>query len=338
MPESGSPVTSDIDFERDGKQVSYLRVPHSRNDSAWASLPVPITVVKNGEGPTILFTGGVHGGEYEGPVALMNLSRQLEPEAIEGRVILLPALNLPAVQVGQRLSPVDNKDLNRVFPGSPNGSLTEVIAHYVHEEILPLCGAVIDLHSGGYSLDFVPYISMHYLQDPGMNERTRAALEAFGAPIALIIEEISGEGLLDYAVEGMGKLFLCSEMGGAGRLSPRSLRIAELGVHNLLRHFGVLEGEVVSPESQGLPTTRVMEVPGIDYYHFAPQAGIYESRFELNAEVEKGEIVGRVHSLTALETPPRQVRAQRAGTLIATRGPGYVTVGDTVALLAQDRA
>lgn len=338
MSEPQSPVTTDIDFGREGKQVSYLRVPHSRNDSAWGSIMIPITVVKNGAGPTVLFSAGVHGGEYEGPVVLMNLIRELRAEDVQGRVIVLPALNLPAVLDGSRLSPIDQKDLNRSFPGSASGSVTEIIAHYVHDEILPLCEAVVDLHAGGYSLDLIPYISMHYLQDEEMNERTRQALEAFQAPIALIIEEVSGKGLLDYAVERMGKLFLSAEVGGAGTLSGSALRIADLGVHNLLKHFGILEGEIVTRPSQGLPMTRVMEVPGIDYYHFAPSAGIYESWYELSEEVEKGSVLGRIHTITDLEGRPADIRAQRSGTLIVTRGPGQVEAGDTVAVLAQDRS
>lgn len=338
MSEIRTPITTDIDFTRDGKQASYFRVPHSRNDSAWASLPIPMTVVKNGTGPTVLFTAGIHGGEYEGPVTLMNLSRELAVEQVQGRVILLPALNLPAVQAGQRLSPLDGKDLNRVFPGSPTGSVTQLIAHYVHDHILPLCDAVIDLHSGGTSLDFIPYISMHELGDPEMNQRTRAALEAFQAPIALVIEEITGEGLLDYAVERMGKLFLSAELGGAGTLSPRGLRIARLGVRNLLKHFEIIAGEPLSSVSQGLPESRAMQVPGVDSYHSAPVSGIYESRFELSEQIEQGEVLGQIHSVTDLENPPRALQAQRSGTLIVTRGPGHVRVGDTVAVLAQDRS
>lgn len=333
-----TPITTDIDFALDGKQVSALRVPYSRNDSAWASLMIPITVIRNGEGPTVLFTAGVHGGEYEGPIALMNLSRQLEADQISGRVILLPALNLPAVQAGQRLSPIDHKDLNRVFPGSPSGSVTEVIAHYVNDHILPMCEAVIDLHAGGYSLQLVPWISMHEQDDEGMNRRTRAALEAFQAPIALVIEEFTGEGLLDYAVEGMGKLFLNAELGGAGTLSPRSLQIAEQGVRNLLVHFGILKGDIINTSSHDFPQTRILEVPEPDFYHVAPVGGIYESHHELLATVENGAVLGRIHSLIEPGSVPRSIQAQREGILIVTRGPGLVETGDTVAVLAADRS
>ena len=191
-----SPISTDVDYERAGKQVGYLRVPYSRNNSAWGGLLIPIVVVQNGSGPTVLFVGGSHGGEYEGPVSLSRMARSLAADEVQGRVIILPALNLPAVQAGQRLSPIDGKDMNRVFPGNWRGSVTEIIAHYVHEAILPLCHAVVDIHSGGYSLQLAPYISMHYLEDAEQMAATRAALEAFQAPYALIMEEYSGEGLL----------------------------------------------------------------------------------------------------------------------------------------------
>jgi hypothetical protein len=89
-------ITSDIDFERDGKQIARLRLPYSRNTSGWGIIPIPIAVVRNGAGPTVLFTAGNHGDEYEGQITLNNLIRTLEPRHIKGRVIILPAMNYPA--------------------------------------------------------------------------------------------------------------------------------------------------------------------------------------------------------------------------------------------------
>ncbi|MDX1664554.1 MAG: succinylglutamate desuccinylase/aspartoacylase family protein [Candidatus Promineifilaceae bacterium] len=336
MATARSPVTTDIDFEREGKQVGYLRVPHSRNTSAWGSVLVPVVVVQNGSGPTVLLVGGMHGGEYEGPVSLNKLAQRLAPEAVEGRVILLPSLNLPAVQVGQRLSPIDGKDMNRVFPGRPDGTLTEILAHYVYEEILPLCDAVLDIHAGGYSLELAPYISMHYLEDEAQMAATRAALEAFQAPYALIMEEFSGEGLLDYAVESMGKIFLCAELGGAGRLSPFTLQLAEVGALNLLRHFGIVEGEIERCADRGLPPMQLMEVPDAKNYHVVMEDGIYETFYEVGDGVEIGQPLGQVHFAQHPDRPPMPVVAQRGGVLIGRRGPGFVEVGDTVAVVAQE--
>src|SRR5512135_2579516 len=111
---TASRLVTDIDFDRDGKQVSYLRAPSSTNQSAYGTVLIPLVVIRNGDGPTLLLTGAVHGDEYEGPVALARLARTLTPESIRGRIVILPALNLPALVAGTRLSPVDGLNLNRV--------------------------------------------------------------------------------------------------------------------------------------------------------------------------------------------------------------------------------
>jgi ectoine utilization protein EutE len=336
MSAERSPITTSIDFEKNGKQSGYLRVPHSRNNSAWGAVMIPLTVIKNGTGPTVLFTGGLHGGEYEGPVSLLKLSRELAAEKIQGRVIIIPTLNLPAVVVGQRLSPIDNKDMNRVFPGVWNGTITQVIAHYVHEVILPLCDAVIDLHAGGYSLSLIPYMSMHYLEVEGQHQRTFAAMQAFQAPISLMIKEISGEGLLDYAVERLGKIFLCAELGSAGTLSAQVVKITKVGIQNLLKHFDLIEGEIITREAQNLPPGRLMEVPEPENYHIALANGVYESFYELGDSIEAGQPLGQIHFLENITGEPQPIIAQRSGMLLCTRGPGFVEIGDSVAVVACD--
>lgn len=333
-----SPVQTDIDFEQEGKQVSFLRVPHSRNNSAWGKILIPITVVKQGDGPTVCLIGGNHGGEYEGVVTLLKLAKSLRPEEVHGRVIIIPALNLPAVVEGMRKSPIDGRDMNRSFPGLPHGTLSQVIAHYVHEAILPLCDAVLDIHSGGYSLDLAPYISMHYLADEAQMTATKEALHAFQAPYALIMEEFTGEGLLDYAVEGMGKVFLCAEIGGAGRLTPETLAIAERGTQNFLKHFGLINGEIVTCESLGQPPMALMEVPDPENYHMVTVNGIYESFYTLGESVTAGRPVGQVHMVQHPTMEPEVIYAQRSGILMGTRGPGYVEAGDCVALVASQWA
>src|SRR3954454_19932365 len=106
MTTAKTQIGTHIDYERPGKQQGSLRLPYSHNLAGWANILIPITVVKNGSGPTLLALGGNHGDEYEGPVALMKLARKLEPDQVNGRVIIIPALNLPAVQAGTRLSPI----------------------------------------------------------------------------------------------------------------------------------------------------------------------------------------------------------------------------------------
>ena len=114
-----NPISVTIDFERSGVQHGYLCLPYSRNDSAWGSIQIPITQVKNGNGPCALLTGANHGDEYEGPLALVELATDLNVDDISGTVIIIPFMNHPAFLAGTRVSPIDDVNMNRAFPGQP---------------------------------------------------------------------------------------------------------------------------------------------------------------------------------------------------------------------------
>ncbi len=332
-----SRISTDLDFARDAKQVGYLNVPNSTNESGWGTLMMPIAVVKHGSGPTILFTGGNHGDEYEGPVALMKLLRALEPAQVEGRVIVLPGLNMPALLAGQRLSPIDGMNMNRAFPGARGGTITAMIAHYIQTALLPLADVVCDIHSGGRSMTFLPAVVVHQLDDAALMRRTLDAAAIFGAPVALVLKELDSAGMLDTAAEDMGRLFISTELGGAGVLSPATVKIADLGVRNLLVHFGICEGPLVTRAEQGLAPTRMMAVPDGACYTAAAENGLYEPFLEVGEPVRTGQLLGQVHDIERPGEPPAEKRAQRDGLLVCRLGPGCVRRGDTIAVVAVDR-
>ena len=196
-----NPITPTIPFDRDGAHHGFLRLPHSRDDSAWGSVMIPITVIRNGDGPTALFTGGNHGDEYEGPVALMNLAATLDPAEITGRVIIVPAVNFPAFRAATRTSPIDKVNLNRAFPGSPAGTVTRKIADYFNRTLVPIADILLDYHSGGKTLDFLPFAAAHILDDKIHQAACVAAMQAFNAPYSMTMLEIDSGGMYDDAVE-----------------------------------------------------------------------------------------------------------------------------------------
>jgi N-alpha-acetyl-L-2,4-diaminobutyrate deacetylase len=324
-------VTTAIDFDAEGKQFGTLSVPYSSNDSAWGAVRIPIVVIKGGAGRTLLCIGGNHGDEYEGPIALSKLARSLEAADIAGRLILLPALNLPAVLAGTRVSPLDQVNLNRTFPGRWDGTVTEMIADYVTRRILPLCDAVVDLHSGGKTLHFLPFCGMHVLEDPGQMARTRAAMLAFGAPFSVIIDEFDRLGMLDSAVEQLGKVFLFTELGGGGTATAATIALAQRGVGNLLRHFGMLEG---APEPAA---TRLMHSPDPSYFVVAEHRGLFEIMVVPGTEVAAGQPIACIHDVESPARTPATYRAERSGLLIGRRWPGPTRPGDCLAVIAAER-
>jgi len=133
-----SRIVAEVDFDKNGRQQGFLRLFHSVHSSAYGFIPIPIVVLKNGDGPTALLVSGTHGDEYEGQVALCNLVKSLDPASIHGRVIILPAANFPAALAGRRTSPIDEGNLNRLFPGNPDGSVTQQIAYHIEHELVPM--------------------------------------------------------------------------------------------------------------------------------------------------------------------------------------------------------
>ena len=182
-----NPITPTIPLQQDGVHHGFLRLPYSRNDSAWGSVMIPISVVRNGEGPTALLTGANHGDEYEGPVALQNLAWELNTTDVVGRVIIVPAFNYPAFRAGCRNSPIDNGNMNRVFPGRPDGTVTEKIADYFQRTLVPMADVVVDIHSGGKTLEFLPLAAAHVLDDKIQQAECVAAMRVFNAPYSLLL-------------------------------------------------------------------------------------------------------------------------------------------------------
>ena len=329
-----SKIWTKVDYDKDGKQNGWLQLPHSVTRSAYGNIAIPISVIRNGAGPTVFLMSGNHGDEYEGQIALCKLVRTLEPGEIKGRVIVLPAANLPAAMAGVRVSPIDQGNLNRAFPGDPDGTPTFAIAHYIDTVLYPMADFHHDLHSGGSSLQYLPFASMRQGGDADLNRRALAALKAFGAPIGLVWAYSPDLRLSSVAAINHGLVGLGGEFGGGGSVSGKGVRIVEQGLRNLLAHAGVIdEGRAVGDFAG---PTRLMEVKGRDYYVYAPEAGLFEPASELGDDVKKGQLCGLVHFVDNPGRAPEACHYDRDGMVICKRHYGRVERGDCVVHLATD--
>ncbi|WP_411956694.1 N(2)-acetyl-L-2,4-diaminobutanoate deacetylase DoeB [Paracoccus homiensis] len=326
---TANPISPTIPLDRPGKHHGFLRLPYSRNDSAWGSVMIPITVIANGQGPTALLTGGNHGDEYEGPIALQSLAWQIEPDQISGRIIIVPYMNYPAFRAGTRVSPIDQVNMNRCFPGRPDGTVTQKIAHYFNDVLVPMSDVVLDYHSGGKTLDFLPYAAAHYLDDAEQQAACVAAMQAFGAPYSMMMREIDNVGMFDTAVESQGKLFVTTELGGGGTATARSARIATDGALNLLRHVGIMSGPV-APSGDGV----LLDMPGDDCFHFATRDGLMQPLADLGEAVTKGQPLAHIWPSDRSGVAPVEVLANMDGIVAARHFPGLIQTGDCLAVLA----
>ncbi|SDQ75270.1 N(2)-acetyl-L-2,4-diaminobutanoate deacetylase DoeB [Pseudovibrio sp. Tun.PSC04-5.I4] len=322
-----NPIMPTIPLDQDGIHHGFLRLPYSRNDSAWGAIMLPLTVIKNGVGPTALLTGANHGDEYEGPVALQELTVTVKPEDVTGRIIIVPAFNYPAFKAGTRTSPIDQGNMNRSFPGRPDGTPTEKIADYFQRYLLPLADVAVDFHSGGKTLDFVPFAAAHILEDKINEKACFEAMAAFNAPYSVQLLEIDNVGMYDTAVENMGKVLVSTELGGGGTVTTKSIAIAKKGLRNVLIHFGILQGTLQ------LDQTIRIDMPDSDCFTFCDQDGLCEPMIDLGEQVEKGDVVARVWPLDKTGVEPTTYYANRSGILISRHFPGLIKSGDSAAVV-----
>jgi len=322
-------VTPTIDLNTDGITHGFLRLPYSRDDSAWGSVMIPITVAKNGDGPTALITGANHGDEYEGPLALVELAATLDIADLTGRVIIVPFMNKPAFDAGKRTSPIDAGNMNRAFPGRPDGTVTEKIADYFQRSLLPMSDIVLDFHSGGKTLDFLPFAASHVLEDKEQEARCSAARDAFNAPFSMQMLEIDSNGMYDNAAEALGKTFVTTELGGAGTSTPETVEIARKGLRNLLIHAGILRG---APD---LAPTQHLIQDDEDCFHFSPLEGMVEYTKKLGEDVRKGDLLARIWDTTRTGVLPVEIHSKMDGLLAVRHTYGLIKSGDCLAVLAQ---
>jgi predicted deacylase len=329
-------ITTDIDFERDGLQTGTLRLPYSHNRSAYGHIPIPLLVAKRGTGPTVLLTGANHGDEYEGPLALMALMRELPLDRLNGRLIIIPALNMPAYRAGTRVSPIDQVNLNRVFPGERNGTTTMMLAHYIETVLMKLADYAFDFHSGGSSLDYLPTL---FVFGGSSDDKTKAEIERLAAafnPSRLLVMNMMGEDrVISAAARRSGAVFFTGEFGGGASVNPEGLEMAKAGIAGVLDALGVLPRSNPAPTPQKI---RRLVVKGAEHYVFAPCNGVFEPKFRLGDEVTAGQIAGHVHDPIMPWKPPTEVKFKGSGLVLCVRTFALVEAGDCLGHLASDVA
>ena len=327
-----SRVWTDVDYERDGKQVGWLYLPHSVTRSGYGHLATPVAVLKNGNaGPTVLLMAGNHGDEYEGQIALARLIRTLDPARLSGRLILLPMANVAAAAAGVRVSPLDGGNLNRAFPGDADGGPTSAMAHYYATVLFPLASALIDLHSGGTSMNYLPFASYCRSGDAATDARSHALLEAFAAPLSIVWDAVD-QRMAEMEASRRRLAAISGEFGGGATVTPSGLAIVERGLSSALAHLGMLASD---PPAK-VENSRWLEIPNAAFYVYAASAGVFEPLVALGQTVAAGDPCGLIHFVEEPLREPVLCRFGVPGLVVCMRQPARVERGDCLAHLARD--
>jgi predicted deacylase len=319
-----APLACSIDLTAPGKRLGHLELGWSDNVHAYGVIPVPIAVIANGTGPTVLISAGVHGDEYEGLVIVRRLLRDLHPDGITGRVLLLPAANLPAVRAATRVSPIDGQNMNRAFPGQPATGPTALIADFIERALLPTVDYAVDLHSGGTRSFYAPCGYVYAAGDQDFRRRKLAAMHAFGAPLTTVVAATSSGGSLSAACERHGVVMIATELGGGGVLDRRALAIGEDGTMALLIHAGVLAGDMSGRR------TALHHVESRASAVMATIDGMLEHAGEPGDAVTAGDVAGWIWPLDDPGREPVALHYRTGGVILARRATPLVLAGDTV--------
>ncbi|MBN9662117.1 MAG: succinylglutamate desuccinylase/aspartoacylase family protein [Acidobacteria bacterium] len=322
---------SDVDFDTPGKRHYQLGF---HLDSAWGYSLVPLTVVRGaaGDAPGIAVFGGTHGNEYEGQVAVKRLCADLDPASMSGLVVLIPQLSESACRAGTRLSPLDNVNMNRAFPGNARGSISYRISNFVKTQVFPQVKVVIDIHSGGREAVFPLCTSFHRLPDAEQFAEMARAARLFDTPFLFVYSRQMGSGLLTDEAEDDGKIAIGGEFGSGELVSPEGVHHAYEGSLNVMRQYGLLPG----PVKHSTRKQRLVQAPNLDDYRPCPRDGIWEPLAVPGEDVAQGQLLGRLHDFSDHTAPALEIRAHRAGVLIARYAAAVCPKGLTLFVIGEE--
>lgn len=322
---------TDIDLDATGRQVGFLYIPHSPHEDAWGTVRIPLAVLANGNGPTVILEAGNHGDEYEGQIVLGELIRDFPLESVRGRLIIMPAMNAPAAEAGKRTSPQDGKNLNRTFPGDHAGTISEQISAWVSDELFSRGDAFLSLHSGGSSLDITPSALAQPAEDPEHTQRNIDAVFAFGAPCNVMLNNLGDTRTSAATAVASGLTCVSTEMAGTGTVSKTALDLCRQGVRRVLAHWGAIDPAMTTPIPE--PST-LYKVEGAAAYVIASESGVFESEHAVGEKVTAGQTAGRIHFTANPQRPPLALTYAKSGIVFAKRHPGIVVPGNVCCVVA----
>ncbi|MGJ8677607.1 MAG: succinylglutamate desuccinylase/aspartoacylase family protein [Akkermansiaceae bacterium] len=289
-------------------QIGFLTTHEPVTIRAW--------VIRGKEdGPTLLVTGCVHGDEINGAEVIRRLIKSPSlTRKLKGTLIAVPIVNVPAFSNRSRYLP-DRRDLNRLFPGSPTGSLGGRLAHVVMSELVAHADAIIDLHTGAVNRANLPQLRVTRGDDASI-----ALATAFKPPV--ILHGSAAQGTFRAACNAVGVPTILYESGEALRLDTASIRFAKRGVIAVMRHLGMRMNRTNSPK-KSIKHTVICDK---SYWERAQVGGLFTPFMGLGKAVKKGEVLGFIAD--PLGDAEQEVLASNAGIVIGRTNEGLADEGD----------
>jgi hypothetical protein len=246
-------------------------------------LSLPFSIIEGAvPGPCLLVTAGVHASEYCSIEAAVRLMKT-DPEALKGTLVVLPILNAQGFRKRSiYVMPEDGKNLNRMFPGKPNGSTSERLAHWLVTELYPKVDAYVDLHGGDLDESLTPFTIY-----PGACDRSKELAEVFGLPVAIAS---TNHGNTVNAAARLGIPSILPEVSGNGLWDEDTVGVMMAGVERIMYHLGMVDSPVKPPPSTE-PEHVTMWVPA------SPADGLWYPAKELMEPTSRGDVLGEIRDV-----------------------------------------
>jgi uncharacterized protein len=296
---------------------------------------IPATLI-NGEndGPVMNLHAGIHGDEYEGIRAIWKLSEEIRPKDLSGAIIATPIVHVAAYNAGFRESPVDGKNLARVFPGDPQGTTTDRLAYYFFDEVILKSEYTLGLHSGGFRYKFHPLVEYYHGGKSEVEEKARGVSQAFAVGPFDIIQRLPvppHNVTATYTASMNGVAGVEPEMWGEGRCLPEHVEQYTDSVANSLHHIGMINenNERVKRIANAKEETKPDHVEG--NWVLAKSGGLFVSDVKIREAVERDQLVGRI--LDDFGKLREEVRAPKTGFVGAMRTFSMIRPGDWAVLV-----
>ena len=314
---------------------AYFTVPAGElAHKAVVQLPV-IVVAGKKEGPVLWINGTVHGDELNGSYAAWELSGEIDPEQLSGTLVVTPICNPIAFECRNKISAIDNMDMDTAFPGDPEGMMTQRIAHMIYREIKANAGAVISFHTMATPYRANPYSVRKII--PGVsdsvNEVSEGMQRAFGVVTNCVVDlrgdtnELPGvtSGALDITCMKDGIPAFMGEMGQGGKVETEYVEAAKKGILNVMRYLKMLDGPVEKPGRQVLITKR--------RFLRSDKGGMIRMNVKSGDEVKAGESLLNLHYYgDEMESYPARTDCY----VIGVRENPVVSTGDRVAFVGTE--
>ena len=295
------------------------------------SASLPISVLHGAHaGPVLTLTAGIHGDEFPAIFALQRLRAAIDPGELHGSLVLVHLANLAGFHARRiALSPVDEKNLNRVFPGRADGTQTEQIAHFLTTEVIGLSDYLIDLHSGSANQRLWPHVYAPVIDDPALDARTLAFARATGLRHIVLYGERPRDpaNSISYpnTAQTRGKPGLTLEVGHLGQRDEASMARILTACRQAMRHLHMIPGPAAASEGVTLYRKR--------HAVASPATGLFEPATDVGETVGKGALLGRVTDYFG--APLAELRAPLRGIVLMLNDTPPITLGETPVTLGE---